>query len=43
MLGIFRLNSIWEQRTAVVTDSTSRVSAPIGLGRFIEAGLRRVD
>lgn len=39
--GIYRLNSIWEQGNAVVTDSRSKVSAPIGLAKFIAAGFRR--
>jgi CRISPR-associated endonuclease Csn1 len=42
MPGVYRLNSIWEQGNIVVTDQASNVSAPIGLARFIAAGLRRV-
>ena len=41
--GIYRLNSIWEQGNAVVTNSSSKISAPIGLTKFIAAGFRRID
>jgi CRISPR-associated endonuclease Csn1 len=41
--GIYRLNSIWAQGNAVVTDSTSKPSAPLGLGKLIASGFRRID
>ncbi len=41
--GRYRLNSIWEQGTVVVTDQFSKASAPISLAKFVAAGLRRVD
>lgn len=39
--GQYRLNSIWEQGTVVVTNQASKASAPISLTKFIAAGLRR--
>ncbi len=39
--GQYRLNSIWEQGTVVVTDQASKSSAPISLAKFIAAGFRR--
>lgn len=39
--GQYRLNSIWEQGTVVVTDQASKSSAPISLAKFVAAGFRR--
>jgi len=40
--GIYRLNSLWAQGNAVVTSQSGLTSAPIGIAKFIEAGIRRV-
>jgi CRISPR-associated endonuclease Csn1 len=41
--GRYRLNSIWEQGSVVVTDQASKASAPISLAKFVAAGFHRVD
>lgn len=41
--GLYRLNSIWEQGSAVVRSSSSQDSAPISLSKLVAAGLKRVD
>jgi CRISPR-associated endonuclease Csn1 len=40
--GVYRLNSIWEQGNAEITDSASKKSAPIGIAKLVAAGFRRV-
>ncbi|AKC83434.1 hypothetical protein IMCC26134_12860 [Verrucomicrobia bacterium IMCC26134] len=40
--GIYKLNSVWTQGNVVVSSQSGVTSAPIGLAKFIEAGLRRL-
>jgi CRISPR-associated endonuclease Csn1 len=40
--GTYRLNSLWTQGNMVVSSQSGQTSAPIGLAKFIDAGLRRV-
>jgi CRISPR-associated endonuclease Csn1 len=41
--GRYLLNSIWEQGNVVVTNSSGKVSAPIGLAHMLNAGLKRTN
>jgi len=41
--GRYLLNSIWEQGNVVVTSSSGKVSAPLGLAHMLNAGFKRSE
>jgi hypothetical protein len=41
--GLYRLNSIWEQGSVVVTSPAGEIAPPISLSKFMTAGFRRVE